>query len=374
MQKKDVLFVIPHLNGGGAEKVLLDILNNFDYEKYNVDLLVFFQEGVYIKYIPKNVNTKYIIKQIKAINKIPGKVKNLFGIFIKNFGMKKLYKAYVKKEYDIEIAFLEGMATKFVAASNNKKSKKIAWVHIDLFSNHWTKKYFKSLKEEIDTYKIFEKIICVSKDTKRAFFEMFGEMNNVEVIYNPLDIDKIKKMGSEGINKKEDFIICTVGRLVPQKGFDRLITVTKRLIDEGYKYQLNIVGCGGEKKKLLELINSYNIQEYVRLVGFDENPYKYIKESDIFVCSSRNEGFSLVVAEALILNKPIISTRCAGPVEILNDGEYGIITENSEQGLYESIKLLYHDKNKRNYFIEKSNERLKFFSLKDKMEQINNLL
>lgn len=375
MKKESILFVIPHLNGGGAEKVLIDILNNFNYEKYDVDLLVIFQEGVYINQIPKSVNVIYLINQIKAINKVPGKVKNLFYKFIKIFGMKKLYDIKIKKKYDIEIAFLEGIATKLIASSSNRESKKIAWVHIDLLNNHWTNQFYKYLHEEIEAYKQFDNIVCVSEDTKKAFINKFGYYEGIKVIYNPLDTDKIIKLGEEKVNfNNSEFTICSVGRLVPQKGFDRLINVAKMLENEGYIFKLNIIGCGGEKNKLLQLISKYNLENSVKLLGFDKNPYKYIKNSDLFVCSSRNEGFSLVVAEALILNKPIISTECAGPIEILKNGEYGIITKNSEEGLYKAIKNLYHDLDERKRLEEKSKERVKFFSIDDKMRQIYSLL
>ena len=374
MLKKSILFIIPHLNGGGAEKVLVDILNNFDYDKYDVDLLVFFEEGVYIKYIPNNVNVKFLINKVKFINKVPGKLKDLFSVYIKYFGMKFLYKKTIKKKYDIEISFLEGLSTKFIYSSNNKDSKKLAWVHTDLFNNHWTDKYYKSLYEEINVYKRFDDIICVSEDAKEAFRKKFGEFKNISVIYNPLDIDNIKKLGSEPIKKNKKFTICSVGRLVPQKGFDRLINIAKKLVDENYDINIQILGIGGELKKLERMIEDYSLSNNVQLVGFVENPYKYIKNCDIFVSASRNEGFSLVVAEALILNKPIISTRCAGPIEILQDGEYGIITENSENGIYEAIKLIYNDDKKRNYFINKTEERKKFFLIEDKMSKIYKLL
>lgn len=372
--KKKLLFVVPHLNGGGAEKVLIDVLNNFNYEKYEVDLLVIFEEGIYINQVPKEVNVKYLINKIKFFDKVPGKLKNMFSFYIKYFGMKSIYKTTIKKEYDIEISFLEGLSTKFISSSNNKKSKKITWVHIDLLNNHWTSKYYRNLDEEINTYKVFDHIICVSKDTKKAFNKKFGEFKSTSIIYNPLDINKIKKLGLEKVEDNKKFTICSVGRLVPQKGFDRLINVTKRLVDENYDINVQILGIGGERRTLEEMILKYKLNNNIELVGFEENPYKYIKNCDLFVCSSRNEGFSLVVAEALILNKPIISTRCAGPVEILQNGKYGMITDNSEDGIYEAIKLLYIDEDKRNYFIDKSKERIKFFSIKDKMNKIYDLL
>lgn len=372
--KKSVLFVIPHLNGGGAEKVLIDVLNNFDYDKYNVDLLLLFEEGVYLHDIPKEVNVIYLIKKIKLSKRVPWKFKELFYKYIKLFGAKGIYKLVIKKKYDFEIAFLEGAATKFVSGSYNTKSKKITWVHIDLLNNHWTDRFYRSINEEIETYKKFSNIICVSEEAKKCFIDQFGEFNNLSVIYNPLDIEKIKKMANEPIEKDDIFTICAVGRLTPQKGFDRLICATKKLVSENISLRVQILGDGVEKSNLESMVKEYNLNESIKFLGFDQNPYKYIKNCDLFVSSSRNEGFSLVVAEALILNKPIVATKCAGPVEILKNNEYGVICDNSEEGIYNAIKMLYNDEQKRNNFIVKSYEREKFFIIEDKMKKIYELL
>lgn len=372
--KKNILFVMQHLNGGGAEKVLIDILRNFNYELYNVDLLLIFEEGVYLKDIPNEVNIISIIKSFILVKKVPGKVQKLFTKYIKNNEMNNLYKKFVKKKYDVEIAFLEGISTKFVASSYNKESKKIAWVHTDLLNNHWTDLYFKNLAEEINVYDKFEKIVCVSEYAKRAFLKKFGDFKTADVIYNALDINNIRNKASEKLEANERFTICSVGRLVPQKGFDRLINVAKMLKQEEINIKFQIIGRGSKEKELLKMIKEYKLQDSVNIVGFTKNPYKYINNCDVFVCSSRNEGFSLVVAEAIILNKTIISTRCAGPVELLNDGEFGIIVDNTEAELYNSIKQIYFDNDKIKYYEEKTKERINFFDIEEKMNQIYKLL
>ena len=104
-----------------------------------------------------------------------------------------------------------------------------------------------------------------------------------------------------------------------------------------------------------------------------DKPHKYIKEGDLFVCSSRNEGFSLVIAEAMILGLPIISTNCSGPNELLNFGEYGFMVENNEDALYEGLKEILKDKKKLEYYIEKSKERVNFFYYKDRISDIERL-
>ncbi|WP_195218203.1 glycosyltransferase [Turicibacter sanguinis] len=374
MNKKKLLFVIPHLKGGGAEKVLIDILKQFDYSKYEVDLLLFYNEGAFLNLLPSEVNKKYLFDIWKSRGKVPNKLKKIFITTIRNFGMKYLYKALITKNYDVEIAFLEGTATKFVAASSNKTSKKIAWVHTDLENNHWTKPFYKNLTEEVNCYNKFNKIICVSEETKINFIKRFGRFDNIEVIYNPLDIENISYLGNQKIEKKFGFTITAVGRLEPQKGFDRLIKSIKKLHNENINCYLQIIGEGSNEKKLQDLVKLYSLEKYIEFIGFCENPYKYMKTNDLFVCSSRSEGFSLVVAEALILEKPIISTKCAGPVEILKNGKYGMIVDNSTDGLTNGIKTLYYDEKKRNFYSEKAHERIMFFDSKEKMKKIYNII
>ena len=145
-----------------------------------------------------------------------------------------------------------------------------------------------------------------------------------------------------------------------------------KLNKDNIKYELWILGEGWARPKLEELIDKYNLTN-VKLLGFKENPYKYIKQGDLFVCSSINEGFSLVIAEAMILGLPVISTNCSGPNELLNFGEYGYMVENNEEALYKGLKEIISNDEKLKYYKKKSSERVYFFNYKNRISDIERL-
>ena len=167
--------------------------------------------------------------------------------------------------------------------------------------------------------------------------------------------------------------MVTVGRLEPQKGYDRLIKIVDRLRKEKLVFQLKIIGEGPDRKQLEELIEKYEIQDIVTLLGFQSNPYKYIKASDLFVCSSRSEGLSTVVTEALILGIPVVATDCSGMMELLGDSEYGLVTQNTDESLFEGIKKMLSDESLRTYYRNKSEERSGDFDIEKTMKEVEKL-
>lgn len=374
-RKIKILFMINNLYGGGAEKVLQTLLGQLDKNKYDIVLYGVTNEQYNTRIYPKNITYKSVFSgqyhsTIKSVFLI--KVINKFKLFIyNNFSAKLFYKLFIKGIYDVEVAFIEGYSTRIISGSQ-QKSKKLAWVHIDLDANHWSAIAYKSLNDEIAVYKEFDSIICVSESVKITFAKKFGIINTLNVCYNPIDVDDIILKGQKAINisKSKDFLISAMGRLANQKGFDRLIRCTKRLVDAQYSVELWILGKGDDEKLLKNLITKYNLEEHVKLLGFQSNPYKYIKQCDLFVCSSRSEGFSLVIGEAYILNKPVISTNCAGPDELLNFGEYGLLVDNSEQGIYEGILAVLNSTSQLEKLKLKAKERAGFFNLKKSCEII----
>lgn len=363
---KKVLICIETLQSGGAEKVLIDILNKLDYTKMTVDLLVFDKIGVYINDINNNVNVRYINKGVfvKLIRPFQRRILKYFP--------KILYRAYINKEYDVEIAFLEGPVTKFIANSTNN-SKKICWVHTDLKNNHWTSYIFKNKLEEEKIYNKFNEIIHVSQYAKKNFNYIFTIEAKQRVINNPIISEEILSKGNKLQEKSDIFTIISVGRLVKEKGFDRLIKAHARLIKE-FNHRLIIVGEGEEKDRIKELIKELGVKESVELVGYKRNPYKYISNSDLFVCSSRTEGYSLVVAEALILGTPVLSTNCLGPNEILMNGNYGNICDNSEVGIFEALREILSNKDEIENLRKKAKLSRENFNYKNSIIEIENLI
>lgn len=361
--KKNILFMIDALTSGGAEKVLLDLVNHLDKDKYSITLMTLADVGSLKERIPNDIIYKSVFKN------------KLIYLIVMLLPAKILYKLFIKEEYDIEVAFVEGRSTKVISGSKNSKSKKIAWLHIDLINNHWTKPYFRGLNDERKCYSKFDKIICVSNEVKDAFISMFGIRKNVffkQNIINDMEIRKKANRDFDNCYKKNRFSIITIGRLNHQKGYDRLLKIVKRLNSEGIQFDLYILGEGNEKTSLEKYINENNLSN-VKLLGFNQNPYPYLKNADLFVSSSRSEGFSTVVSEAIILGIPIVTTNCAGMKELLGDNEYGIITENNSDALYEGIKNIILNKDIYDSYKEKVLLRSKDFNLSNLLQEIEKL-
>lgn len=326
--KKNILFVMNNLNGGGAEKVLVDIINNLNFEKFNIDLFLVKKQGIYLENIDKRVN---IFSAIDGQNKIYSKI--IEKVLIKYFpGF--FYKLNIRKKYDVEVGFLEGIPTKIVAASKGK-SKKIAWVHIDLLKKHWTKQFFKSGEEEL-VYNKMDKIVFVSEEAKKSFNKVFNNRSLQEVIYNPIINEGILEKACEENIKFDKFTIVSVGRLNYQKGYDMLIEAHSKLIKK-HNYNLLIIGEGPEKESLNKLINDLKLNDSVVLKGFESNPYKFVRAADLYVSSSRTEGYPLALLEAIVLKKAIVATDVTGNREILDNGKYGVLCRDDAKSLEESI-------------------------------------
>ena len=369
--KKKILFLVESFAGGGVEKVFIDLINNIDISKYDITVMSIWDYGVRKKDLRKDVRYKSIFPNIKGISRV-------FHNFVEKSDGRLLYKLGIREKYDIEIAFIEGRATKIIGASSNPNSKKIAWVHVDLYNGHWTNKVFKNnILLEKDCYKKFNDIVCVSNSVKEGFKKLFGNnFENIHVKYNPIIASEVIKKSHEEITDivkpKDKKLLVTSGRLSSQKGFDNLLEACNKLNKDGLDYELWILGEGWGRPQLEDLIIKYNLNN-VKLLGFKENPYKYIKQGDLFICSSRNEGFSLVIAEAMILGLPVISTNCSGPNELLNFGEYGFMVENKKDSLYKGLKEILNDEEKLKYYIEKSKERINFFYYRDRISDIEKL-
>lgn len=367
---KKVLFFINSLNGGGAEKVLVDMVNSLSAEKYDITVQTLFSGGVNEKSLNSNIKLKSIIKNSKGYL---AKYMSYMIHFV--LPAKMVYKLFIKDNYDIEVAYLEGLPLKLIAASDSK-AKKMTWVHIDLYTYDHNSRIFKTLKNNIKCYSAFDKIICVSNDVKNMFIKKFGDFQAISVQYNVLDDELIRSLSREkcDLPEKTGVRLVTVGRLVHQKGYDRLLNICERLKQDNLKFELVIVGDGVEKSNLVNQRDRLGLKNDVMFLGYQSNPYKYINNSDVFVCSSRAEGFSTVATEALILGKPIVTTDCAGMHELLDNGEYGIITKNNEDSLFDGLKKMICDESMRNNYASLASKRSGFFCKKNRIEEMERIL
>ena len=238
---------------------------------------------------------------------------------------------------------------------------------------------FPNGKEAVRGYQAFDRVVFVSQTARQRFENLLGQhFSNECVLYNVLDADTIKFAAKEYADdvsfSGREFNIVSVGKLVPLKGYDRLAIIHKRLIQAGYKCHTYILGSGPEKGLLEEYLVNNGISGSFTLVGFRENPYKYIAKADLFVCSSRREGFSTAVSEALVLGVPVVSTDCSGARELLGDDEFGIVTSNNENSLYLGIKKLLDDPSLLAHYRGKAIERGMMFDTKSTVKAVEDML
>lgn len=378
MNKKKVLFLIESLSGGGAEKVLVTLVNNLDRSKFDITLCCVVNTGKYISTLNSDIHYTYIIPDISSLKGIKRWYYSfLYHLVYQWLPLKWVYKLFVPQNKDVEVAFVEGFATKLLSHSTNRKSKKIAWVHIDLEQFHWTESIYKDIEEEQTCYQQYNQIITVSDTALSAFKRIFKEVRiPIQTLYNPIDSNEILSKGKEKISciKTSKIRLVSVGRLVHQKAYDRLLRIVNLLIQQNYPIELWIIGEGEEKSKLESYIRENGLGKVVTLWGFQTNPYAYLKHCDLFVCSSVSEGYSTAVTEALILGLPVITTRCSGMDELLLYGECGVITENSEEALYIGLKTLLDNPEQLLFYKHQTESRGKDFSLKNLIHPIEHLL
>lgn len=357
---KKILFVIENLGGGGAERVLINLVNFMDKSRFDVTVLTLFDEGI---------NAKTLKDDVNFINLGKKKFKGIKTVY-KFLPKKILYKCYIdkivkKNNYDLLVAYMTGVPTFVVAGS---KKPKIAWVHGEFIKSFNTF----GLKH---IYNKFNEVIGVSQYVCNTIDNVISPNKKSQVIYNTNDFNRIINLSEDSyeINNSELLTFSTVGCLEPTKGYDRLINVCKKLKDEGVNFKLNIIGEGYCHNELQNQVKDFELENTVFLLGYQTNPYKFVKNSDLFICSSRTEGLSTAVTEAIILGKPVVSTDVSGAKEILGENnEYGIVVENSEEGIYVGIKQMLTGDNLK-YYAEKAKDRASFFATEKTVKEAENL-
>ena len=338
--RKKLLFFINTLSCGGAEKVLLDTVNNLAFEDLDITVQTLLNDGVYRSQLDNKIKYKTILNiKSKILSKI------LRVVFIKILPPKLIYNFFIKDDYDYEISFLEGLPTKIISQSTNKRAKKVAWVHTDLVEYPSSFLVFGTEKKEKNAYAKFDSIACVSNGVRDAFIKKYGMSEKTKTVYNITDEQNILNFAKEECEiEKKSFLMVSVGRLVEQKAYDRLLRIQKRLKDENILSELWIIG-EGQKRADLELFIKQNNLDNVKLLGFQKNPYKYMAKADVFVSSSIVEGYSMVITEAVVLGIPVISTNTTGVCEPIETPRCSVVV-NDEEELFAALKTVLTDDSK----------------------------
>lgn len=335
---KKVLFLIHDLGQGGAEKVLVNLVNNMDYSKFDITVMTLFDCGENRQFISPKV--KYKTWRNKMI---PGN-----SHLMKLVSPKKLHRLIIKEHYDIEVAYLEGPCARIISGCSDMTTKIVSWIHIEQHTADKVAASFRNIREARDCYGKFHKIVCVSQTVKDDFLSVLNLEVPCDVLYNTNESAKILSASQESVEtinfRDEEIKIVGVGKLLNNKGFDRILRITKKLLDEQYPIHTYILGEGPARDSLQRYIEDSGIEGKVTLLGYQLNPYKYVAKCNIFVCASYAEGFSTATTEALILGVPVCTVEVSGMKEMLGENnEYGIITANDEDALYKGIKQLLDD-------------------------------
>lgn len=381
MKKKKILIRIGSLRHGGAEKVLTTFLQNLSEGKYEIDLLLNLYSGKYLKEIPDWIKIYYLnhgeMITTNRLQDIPQK--SFRVIFQKTLKMfpELLYRFILKgKKYDIEFAAIHGMRDE-ILNSPQKSSKKIVWIHNDLRKTE----FHDYTDAEIRKFFGFDKIMVISEHIQKDFENQAGneeELKKIVRIYNPLDTEEILTKAELGQSQFPFIdsvpIFVSVGTVFPQKGFDRLLKVHKKLLEEGFGHRILILGDGYDFENIKRLKTELGVDETAMMLGFMDNPYPYIKSADFFVLSSRYEGFPTVLYEAITLGKPIVATDVSGVREMLNEGELGLIVENSEEGIYGGMKRMLTEPELAKTYQNKILNFTHPFSLENSVKKIEEIL
>lgn len=397
--KKNIVFVLYDMEIGGIERSLINMLESFDYDQFNVDLLVHEHKGEFMNLIPEKVNLlpevdkytifrKPIVQCLKEGN-ITSSAIRLLSKYVANGKAKKRsfeegsgyiqmqlatkYTSYflprLKKTYDVAISY--AWPHDFVA-NRITANKKIAWIHTD---------YSKlEIDNNIDLqmWNKFDSLASVSTECMQSFLSAYPSLaDKVIMIENITSPSFIKSMAEEKIQlfdrSQDTFKILSVGRLSYVKGFDLAVRALRKLHDKGItNIKWYVVGYGGYEAELKKLIAKYNLQDSFFLLGKKSNPYPYMKACDLYVQPSRYEGKAVTVTEAKILGKPILITNYPTSKSQVENGIDGLICEGNVEGLAKGIERLYKNEQLRSSLV--SNIKAKDYSNQFELKKLYKLI
>lgn len=387
---KKILFYTNGIGLGGVERTLLAFLEGLDKEKYDIKVAFQYEnENFFEREIPPKIDYKYMLP-LNIINKsleYREKKRNIFYKILYSFMLS--YERYIikrnflefSKDRDLLIDFKSG---DFLKLLNLKKNiPKVCWIHGDIINLH----NYNGRKEKLKRmFMSCKKIISLGRIMKENIIREMPEIKEkVEIVYNPFNIEKIKQesekianLSVEEIKKLNDEYIIMVARLeLKEKDFFTLFKAYKIVLEKDKKLKLYILGDGSDKEKINNKIKELDLEGKIILLGKKENPYPWIKNSQLLIHSSKSEGFGLVLVEALILNKIVISTDCpVGPKEICDNGKYGVLVEIGDyKAMAREIEdLLKNSSERKKELLNRSEEAIQKFETKKVIQTLEKIL
>lgn len=364
-----IVFLIHDLGHGGAEKVLVNLVNNMDRSKFDITVIALFGGGVNEQYLKPDIRYKAIFKKMIPAN----------SHLMKLLTPKQLHRLFIRDYYDIEIAYLEGVSSRIISGCVAPKTKKVSWIHCTMKSKKEMALGFRSVNEAEMAFSRFDNMVFVSKDVRKAFYDYCDICEKSVICYNTNETDMIRLRSKEECfinNQKEDVInLISVGKITIEKGYLRILNILKQLVENNYKVHWYSLGEGEYRKELEDQLSHNQLSEYFTFLGYQKNPYKYMKACDLFVCASFSEGFSTAATEALVLGIPVCTVNVSGMKEMLgSNNEYGVITDNSESALYEGITALIDHPEKLHHYRKQAELRGHSFETKETVQAVENML
>lgn len=370
MDKKSILFVNESLACAGGEKSLLNLLSVLDYDRYDVYLQLFKYGCPWDRYIDSRVKvlpalpyskfTELSLPRAIVYAIFHGKINWFISRLKYSVALRRLHnltnpdKAYlywryqskcykgIENKYDYVIAYAQGVPTFYVADKSPKDAELLAWINATYLPDNPCKEFSENRLRK------FHVINAVSEPIKDAVSchwpSLTGKMTVFRDLINP---DMIEKMSKEKIDfekQKGVLTLMTLGRLSPQKGYDITVEAANILKQKGVDFRWYILGGGVLEDEIRKGIKKYGLDDNLLLLGVKSNPYPYLKLADIYVQTSRLEGFGLAIAEARLLDIPVVTTRFNTVFMQMVDGKNGLVTDINGQSVAEAIICLYSNK------------------------------
>ncbi len=371
--KKSILLMVANMNVGGTESSLLSLLSVLPQDRYDVTVLLLEKNGGYLGDIPEWVHVdvvdgfekmKPVINDPPLVNIINGlkskkflEAIHLSFIYVKvklsnnwtpfyGYALKK-YK--VNRQFDIAVAYAgPSNFISYFIANNVEAKRKLQWIHFDVTKLDLNKKFGE------EYYKFFDKIYCVSEGSKKEMAGYFPKYSSkIDVFENIISPEKIKESAKTGATFDDEYQgvrILTLGRLSEEKGQLMIPAVVEKLKQDGFDFRWYCIGDGVIRKKLENLIIDNEIQDHLVLLGLQKNPYRFLRDTDIYVQTSFHEGYGLTIHEAKICNRPMVITEVASARDLIRNYETGLIVDINEDSIYEGVKKLLANKELRGKF------------------------
>lgn len=335
---KRVLFLIHDLGPGGAEKVLVNLVNGMDRDAFDISVRTLFDFGP---------NRRFLKDDVHYSSWMPGNVP-ANSHWMKLWTPEQLWRMIIPDGFDLVVSFLEGPSARVVGGCPAGGPKTAVWIHITIPTAEKFAEGFRNRAEAERCYRRADGLAFVSEDVRDAFLQHMDPEKRTEVLYNVYESDRIRSLALEEPAKPAIDAAalnwCSVGKLIPRKGWDRMLRIQKQLVGEGIPARFYILGDGPLRKDLEKLAADLGVADSVTFTGYQLNPYAYVSRCMLSVCASQAEGFSTAAVESLLVGTPFCSVEVGGMYELLGrSGEYGIVVKNNDEDLYRAVKKFFTD-------------------------------